>query len=232
MCCACCAHRCCGPWRDISGHLYNMGAMALPITALVGFLIGVVLAYLMALQLRQFGAESFIVNILGISLIRELGPLLAPFWWRAQRLGHHGADRRDARDRGARRHAGHGHSPGLPPGAAACAGAGAGHAADQPVDHAGRAGRRHAGGGPDHGHHAAYFLQSLPARSSRQSVAGHGQVGGVWRVDRPDRLPLGPAVEPNTQSLGQGTTASVVSSITMVIMVDAVFAILFRNVGF
>ena len=42
-----------------------------------GFLIGVVLAYLMSLQLRQFGAESFIVNILGISLIRELGPMLA-----------------------------------------------------------------------------------------------------------------------------------------------------------
>ena len=66
-----------GPWRDVSGHLFRMGATALPITALVGFLIGVVLAYLMSLQLRQFGAESFIVNILGISLIRELGPMLA-----------------------------------------------------------------------------------------------------------------------------------------------------------
>ncbi|HEY0201449.1 MAG TPA: ABC transporter permease, partial [Burkholderiaceae bacterium] len=66
-----------GPWRDISGHLYSMGATALPITALVGFLIGVVLAYLTALQLRQFGAATFIVNILGIALIRELGPLLA-----------------------------------------------------------------------------------------------------------------------------------------------------------
>ena len=33
------------PWRDISGHLYSIGATALPITALVGFLIGVVLAY-------------------------------------------------------------------------------------------------------------------------------------------------------------------------------------------
>ena len=39
-------------------------------------------------------------------------------------------------------------------------------------------------------------------------------------------------VEPNTQSLGRGTTAAVVSSITMVIIVDAIFAILFRNVGF
>ncbi|HMN58241.1 MAG TPA: ABC transporter permease, partial [Ottowia sp.] len=66
-----------GPWRDFSGHLYRIGAQALPITALVGFLIGVVLAYLMSQVLRQFGAETFIVNILGLALIRELGPLLA-----------------------------------------------------------------------------------------------------------------------------------------------------------
>ena len=38
-------------------------------------------------------------------------------------------------------------------------------------------------------------------------------------------------VEPNTQSLGKGTTASVVSAITMVIVVDAIFAILFKDVG-
>ena len=66
-----------GPWRDLSGHLYHIGATALPITALVGFLIGVVLAYLISQQLKQFGADAFIVNILGISLIRELGPVLA-----------------------------------------------------------------------------------------------------------------------------------------------------------
>jgi ABC transport permease subunit len=64
------------PWRDFSGHLYHIGATALPITALVG-LIGVVLAYLTAQQLRQFGADAYIVNILGISLVRELGPMLA-----------------------------------------------------------------------------------------------------------------------------------------------------------
>ena len=39
-------------------------------------------------------------------------------------------------------------------------------------------------------------------------------------------------VEPNTQSLGAGTTASVVSAITMVIIVDALFAIAFKDVGF
>ena len=48
----------------------------MPVTALVGFLIGVVLAYLSSLQLRQFGAEVFVINILGLGVIRELGPLL------------------------------------------------------------------------------------------------------------------------------------------------------------
>ena len=59
-----------GPWRDFSGHLYQIGANALPITALVGFLIGVVLAYLMTRQLKLLGADLFIVDILGLSLIR------------------------------------------------------------------------------------------------------------------------------------------------------------------
>ena len=39
-------------------------------------------------------------------------------------------------------------------------------------------------------------------------------------------------VKPNTESLGNGTTASVVTAITAVIVIDAVFAIIFRNVGF
>jgi phospholipid/cholesterol/gamma-HCH transport system permease protein len=42
---------------------------------------------------------------------------------------------------------------------------------------------------------------------------------------------FGLRVEPNTESLGQGTTASVVTAITMVILVDALFAILFSSVG-
>ena len=89
-----------GPWRDLSGHLYHIGATALPITALVGFLIGVVLAYLISQQLRQFGADAFIVNILGISLIRELGPVLAAILIAGRSgFGHHCADRRDACDR-------------------------------------------------------------------------------------------------------------------------------------
>jgi phospholipid/cholesterol/gamma-HCH transport system permease protein len=65
------------PWADISNTLYDAGVKALGITALVGFLIGIVLSYLSALQLKMFGAEIYIIDILGISIIRELGPLLA-----------------------------------------------------------------------------------------------------------------------------------------------------------
>ncbi|MDA8390592.1 MAG: ABC transporter permease [Gammaproteobacteria bacterium] len=65
------------PWADISATIYESGARALGITALVGSLVGIVMSYLSALELRAFGAPSYIVNILGISILRELGPLLA-----------------------------------------------------------------------------------------------------------------------------------------------------------
>ncbi|WP_300341958.1 ABC transporter permease [Accumulibacter sp.] len=64
------------PWREFSANLFKSGAQALPVTALIGFLIGVVLSYLSALQLSTFGADVFIVNLLGISIVRELGPVL------------------------------------------------------------------------------------------------------------------------------------------------------------
>ncbi len=65
------------PWREISATLFRTGAQALGITALVGFLIGVVLSYLSSKQLQTYGADIFIINILGVSIIRELGPMLA-----------------------------------------------------------------------------------------------------------------------------------------------------------
>ncbi|MBP9217671.1 MAG: ABC transporter permease [Sterolibacterium sp.] len=64
------------PRREIFANLYKSGVRAMPVTALVGFLIGIVLSYLSALQLKQFGGEIFIVNILGMGIIRELGPVL------------------------------------------------------------------------------------------------------------------------------------------------------------
>jgi phospholipid/cholesterol/gamma-HCH transport system permease protein len=64
------------PWREFSAGIYTIGAQALGITALVGFLIGVVLSYLSAEQLRLVGADVYIVNILGVGIIRELGPVV------------------------------------------------------------------------------------------------------------------------------------------------------------
>lgn len=65
------------PWREISATIYQAGARALGITGLIGALIGVVLAYQSAVQLRVYGAEVFVIHMLGFSISRELGPMLA-----------------------------------------------------------------------------------------------------------------------------------------------------------
>jgi phospholipid/cholesterol/gamma-HCH transport system permease protein len=64
------------PVFEISANIFKVGVKATPVAALVGFLIGVVLSYLSALQLRAFGADIYIVNILGLGIVRELGPVL------------------------------------------------------------------------------------------------------------------------------------------------------------
>ena len=64
------------PFKEISANFYKGGVQALPVTALVSFMIGIAMGYLMALQLRKFGADIFIVNIIGLAGIRELGPIL------------------------------------------------------------------------------------------------------------------------------------------------------------
>ena len=57
-------------------HMQQVGWSAVPIVALMAFLIGVVLAFQGASQLRQFGAEVFVVDLISISVLRELGILL------------------------------------------------------------------------------------------------------------------------------------------------------------
>jgi len=57
-------------------HMHQAGLNAVPIVALMGFLIGIVLAFQGAAQLRQFGAEVFVVDLIAISILRELGILL------------------------------------------------------------------------------------------------------------------------------------------------------------
>jgi phospholipid/cholesterol/gamma-HCH transport system permease protein len=57
-------------------HMQQAGLNAVPIVALMAFLIGIVLAYQGADQLQQFGAEVFVVDLIAISVLRELGLLL------------------------------------------------------------------------------------------------------------------------------------------------------------
>jgi phospholipid/cholesterol/gamma-HCH transport system permease protein len=64
------------PWRELSASVYKTAVTALPITGMLGFLVGVVMSYLMAIQLRNFGADTFIINILGYGIMREFGPML------------------------------------------------------------------------------------------------------------------------------------------------------------
>ena len=69
------------PWairgREILRHLDEAGTRAFPLCILLGVLIGVILAFQSSIPMRQFGAEIFIPQLVGISLTRELGPLLA-----------------------------------------------------------------------------------------------------------------------------------------------------------
>ncbi len=222
-----------GPWRDISGHVYRIGATALPITALVGFLIGVVLAYLMSQQLRQFGADAFIVNILGISLIRELGPVLAAILI-AGRSGSaitaqigvmRVTEELDAMQ-----------VMGIPQGFRLVMPRALAMAVAMPLLAVWTTLAALLGGmlAADvvMGLTPAYFATALSKAvlvSNLWLACAKSMVFGVMIAMIGCHYGL--RIQPNTQSLGEGTTASVVTSITMVILVDALFAVVFKDIG-
>lgn len=63
-------------WRDVLLAAQRVGAEALPIVSLIAFLTGLILAFQAAVAMRQFGAEMLVANLVGLSLLRELGPLM------------------------------------------------------------------------------------------------------------------------------------------------------------
>lgn len=63
-------------WNDFVAVAVEAGVAALPIVSLVAFLIGVILAFQSAIGLKQFGAETFVANLVSLSIFRELGPLM------------------------------------------------------------------------------------------------------------------------------------------------------------
>ena len=221
------------PWRDFSGHLYHIGATALPITALVGFLIGVVLAYLISQQLKQFGADAFIVNILGISLIRELGPVLAAILI-AGRSGSAITAQigvmRVTEELDAMR------VMGIAKGFRLVMPRALALAIVMPLISVWTTVAALLGGmiaaSVAMGITPAFFINALPAAvevANLTLATAKSVVFGL--LIALVACHFGLRVKPNTESLGQGTTASVVTSITVVILVDALFAVLFKNVG-
>lgn len=221
------------PWREISATIHETGGRALGITALVGFLIGVVVSYLSALQLQTLGAQIYIVNILGMSVIRELGPLLAAILV-AGRSGSAMTARigvmRVTQELDALAAMGISQSQRLIlPKVAALIIA-------LPLlvvwtDILGLlGGAMTAKMELDIGLHQ--FVLKLPTSVPVANFAiglGKGAVFGL--LIALVACHFGLRIKPDTESLGNETTNSVVASITLVILVDAVFAILFRNVG-
>ena len=69
------------PWRirlkELSNHIISAGISAIFIVGLTAFLIGIVLAYQGAVMLERFGASVLVVDIMGISTLREIAPLIA-----------------------------------------------------------------------------------------------------------------------------------------------------------
>jgi phospholipid/cholesterol/gamma-HCH transport system permease protein len=221
------------PWKEISANLYRTGAQALGITMLVGFLVGVVLSYLTAQQLRAFGADVYIVNLLGVAIIRELGPVLAAILV-AGRSGSAMTAQigvmRVTEELDALAVMGIPHTLRLVlpkmialaiampllilwTDAVALVGGMVSAQSQLGIDF-------------------RYFASSLPAAVPISNLwlgLAKGVVFGIFIALIACHFGL--RIKPNTESLGQGTTSSVVTAITLVIVIDAVFAVLFRDIG-
>jgi len=222
-----------GPWREISAQIFRVGAQALGITALVGFLIGVVLSYLSAQQLAVFGAGQFIVKLLGVATVRELGPVLAAILV----AGRSGSSitaqigvMRVTQELDAMQVMGISHGQRLiMPRVIALAIA-------MPL--------------------LVLWTDAVALLGGMLAAKWQLGLSIIWFFDRlPDAIGLtnywisvikgvtfggwialaachfGLQIEPNTESLGRGTTASVVTSITGVILIDALYAILFNEMN-
>jgi phospholipid/cholesterol/gamma-HCH transport system permease protein len=222
-----------GPWRETSANLYKSGVRAMPVTALVGFLIGIVLSYLSALQLKTFGADIFIVNILGMGIIRELGPVLVAVLV-AGRSGSAMTAQlgvmRVTEEIDALATMGVSRSlrlvfpkvaalalamPLLVLWTSAIALMGGMVSAQFQLDIS-----------------YGFFIETLPKvvpLANLYIAMAKGVTFGI--LVALVACHFGLRVRPNTESLSSNTTASVVSAITVVILVDAMFAIATRNIG-
>ena len=223
-----------GPWREISANIYHSGFQALGITAMVGFLIGIVLSYLSSQQLRMFGGDAYLVNILGMAVIRELGPLLAAILV----AGRSGSSitaqlgvMRVTEELDAMLVMGisHGYRLIMPKVVAL--------AISMPLLVVWTDAMALLGGMVsakiEMGMSFRYFLQKLPDAVPIVNYTIGLLKGATFGVlIALISCHFGLRIKPNTESLGRGTTTSVVTAITVVILADAVYAIIFSGTGF
>jgi len=64
-------------WRDCFSEMQQCGAMALPIVGLISFLVGVTMAYTGAIAVRQYGGDIWLADMVGLAVLREMGPMMA-----------------------------------------------------------------------------------------------------------------------------------------------------------
>jgi phospholipid/cholesterol/gamma-HCH transport system permease protein len=63
-------------WMDCLAEMQQCGALALPIVGLINFLVGVTLAYTGAIVLRQYGGDIYVADLVGLSMVREMGAMM------------------------------------------------------------------------------------------------------------------------------------------------------------
>jgi len=222
------------PFKEISATFYKSGVSALGITAMIGFLVGISMSYLSALQLQRFGAEIYIINLLGLSIIRELGPMLAAILIAGRSGSAMAAEigiMRVTQELDALSALGVSHSMRLVlPKVIALSLAlpllivwtdilaifGGMVSAQLTLD-------------IGYQQFLGHLPEAVPVVNIYIGLAKGGVFGMMIAMTA---CHFGFLIEPNTESLGKETTRAVVAAITVVIIVDTVFSTLFRNVGF
>ncbi len=63
-------------WHDVSFYMKRAGADGLPIVGLLSFLLGLIIAFMSSIQLKQFGANIYVASLLAIGMVKELGPIM------------------------------------------------------------------------------------------------------------------------------------------------------------
>jgi phospholipid/cholesterol/gamma-HCH transport system permease protein len=63
-------------WDDVLYQMEKTGVSALPVVALIGFLLGLIIAFMSAIQFRQFGAEIYVASLVAFGMVSELGPIM------------------------------------------------------------------------------------------------------------------------------------------------------------